>query len=266
MLLLPDVNERYETMGEDERKRHIAEAIQLGKKGIEKNCSQEKIAAISGQFNLKELNGRTDLREPCTDPMIPYYLGYVSYWNNHDPESAALWYRVAGMHENAPKGAVMMSAIMQGKTGNREKAIVMFLSLAENFATEKDGGVCLEVTGQLKQLLIPAFDQGVKLTPEFLRRVEEARIEAKRALGEKQEEIERTDISAYCSSYLDKSVREMNLQYIQDADERFFEQEKRHASDAKELLNRGYISYLPRDYQKGSDGYEVVYVYDSKTE
>ena len=55
-----------------------------------------------------------------------------------------------------------------------------------------------------------------------MKKIEEIRVSAKKELGENQEEIDRTDISAYCSSYLDKSTREMNLKYIQDADEQFF--------------------------------------------
>lgn len=90
--------------------------------------------------------------------MVPYYLGYVSYWNNNDPEAASLYFRVAGMHKSAPSGARLMSAIMQGKTGDREKAIIMFLSLAETMDPNPES-LCKKVTAELRSVLVPAFAQ-----------------------------------------------------------------------------------------------------------
>jgi len=181
MLLIPDVNQRYETLTADDEKRHIAEALALGKKGIEKNCDGAKIAKISQTFDLQKLYSDESLMEPCTDPMIPYYLGYVAYWNDNDPVTASLWFRVAGTHAAAPRGARLMSAIMQGKTGNREKAIIMFLSLAESVDNKPDS-TCRKVVGELRNLLAPAFDQGAKLTPSFLKQIEQVRQNAKKEL------------------------------------------------------------------------------------
>ena len=225
----------------------------------------KRIEEIGKFYNLDELLSKQDLKEPCTDAMIPYYLAYVSYWNNNDPKEASLWYRVTSMHEAAPRGARIMSAIMQGKTGNREKAIIMFLSLAEEMSPDEKS-LCHVATNELKNLLVPAFEKGAKLTPDFLRQVEQVRAATKKSLGEKQEEIEKTDISSYCSSYFDKSVREMNLAFIQEADARYFADKKKHARNAKELLEKGYINYLPHDYQKGNGDYEVIYVYNEKTQ
>jgi len=50
----------------------------------------------------------------------------------NNPQKASEFYRVASANTDAPIGARTMAAIMQGKTGNREKSIVMFLSLAES--------------------------------------------------------------------------------------------------------------------------------------
>lgn len=64
--------------------------------------------------------------------MIPYYLGYISYWNLHDGAKSSEFYRIASANTDAMMGARTMAAIMQGKSGDREKAIIMLLSLAEN--------------------------------------------------------------------------------------------------------------------------------------
>lgn len=158
MLLIPDINTRYERLTSDEEKFHIREAIDLGKKGIKNNCDAAKIEKISKIFNLQQLYLDSTLMEPCTEAMIPYYLGYVAYWNNNDPDAASLYFRVAGMHKAAPSGARLMSAIMQGKTGNREKAIIMFLSLAETMDPNPDS-VCRKATSELRNVLAPAFAQ-----------------------------------------------------------------------------------------------------------
>ncbi len=156
-----------------------------------------------------------------------------------------------------------MSAIMQGKTGDREKAIIMFLSLAETMDPNPES-ICSKITSELRDVLTTAFAKGTQLTPQFLQKIEEIRANAKKSLGEKQEEIDKTDVSSYCSSYFDKSVREMNLKYLQDADERFFADVKDHAINAKELFDKKYIPYLPRDYQKQSEEFEVIYFYNRK--
>ena len=261
LLLLPDVNERYESLSPEEAKKRVQEAVALGEKGIRNTCDLAKIEAIKKEFDLQKLFNDHTLADSCEDPMIPYYLAYVAYWNEHNPAKASEWYRVAGTNASAPKGAQIMSAIMQGKSGDREKAIIMFLSLAQNLSTKDD--LCHRLTINLQNILIPAFAKNGKLTKDFLMQVESARKSAQETLGENQVEIEKTDISAYCSSYLNKSVREMNLAYIQDADARYFTATGKHAENAKALTNAGYLDYLPRDYQKGTNGQEIIYIWNA---
>ncbi len=74
-----------------------------------------------------------------------------------------------------------MSAIMQGKTGNREKAIIMFLSLAQSLDASKNG-LCNKLSIDLQNILIPAFANGAKLSKEFLISVEKARKNAQESL------------------------------------------------------------------------------------
>jgi hypothetical protein len=264
LLLLPDTNERYETRTDSEKKGFVDQAIRLGKKGIVQNCDAQKIAQMEGKYDLDTLFADTSLRNSCSDGMIPYYLAYASYWNNNDAASAAYYYRIAAMQDTAPKWARLMSAIMQGKSWDREKAIIMFLSLGESLDPNPNG-LCRQVTSELRDLLIPAFAKKTRFTPAFIKEVEKVRAAAKIELGDNQEEIERTDIGAYCSSYLDKSARELNLAYVAEADNRYFAATGKHAKHAQELFRLGYLEYLPRDYQKQDATYEIIYVYDTKT-
>ncbi len=58
----------------------------------------------------------------------------------------------------------------------------------------------------------------------------------------------------------------MNLQFVQDADDRYFAATGKHAKHAKELLEKKYLSWLPRDYQKQDTEYEIIYVFNPDTE
>ncbi len=263
LLLLPEVNERYETISKEEAEKHVQEALMLWEKTIRANCDMKKVEHIQSMYDLNTLLSEESLKNPCSDPLIPYYLAYVSYWNHHDPEKASFYYRLSAMNEDGPRGARIMSAIMQGKTGNREKSILMFLSLAENLAKEKNP-LCHDVTSRLRPLLSQAFSGGEKLTSDFLKTIEKARKQSQEQLKEHNELIEKTDVSAYCSSYLNKAVREMNLFYLQEADKNFLHQFSHHARDAQELFEKGMIDFIPRDYQKGNDPYEMIYFYNRK--
>lgn len=52
MLLIPDINTRYETLSDEDEKFHIKEAIDLGNKGIRNNCDMAKIEQISQEYDL----------------------------------------------------------------------------------------------------------------------------------------------------------------------------------------------------------------------
>ena len=261
LLMLPDVNERYENRTTNDTKKWIDEAIALGQKGIKANCDASKLERIRDRYDLDALFKDPSLANPCSSAMLPYYLAYASYWSKKDPREASFYYRVSGLQSEAPSGAKLMSAIMQGKSWDREKAIIMFLSLAESLDTDKSA-ICKQVTSKLRELLIPGFGAKQSLTPEFLKQVEQVRAAMKIELWEKQEEIEKGNISNFCSSYLDKSVRELNLKFIQDADALYFKKTGKHARTAQELVDLGVIKYLPRDYQKQDAEYEIIYVYD----
>ncbi len=263
LLLLPEVNERYENISPSDAKTRVQEAIGLGEKTIRATCDMKKVDQIKNEFDLEKLYADPALKNACTDGMIPYYLAYVENWSNNNPERASAWYKVAGNQDDAPKGARIMSAIMQGKSGDREKSIFMFLTLAEGLDPAPDG-LCRQLSQELQGVLLGAFQKGIPLNKTFLQSVEIARKAAQDSLGEKQEEIEKTDISAFCSSYLNKAVREMNLRYIEMADVRYFKDYALHAPNAKFLFDYGYLDFLPRDYQKQSDEFEIIYVWDAE--
>ena len=134
ILLLPETNNQYENLTNLEANKHIQEAIKLGLKGVLNTCNNTKISLINQEFDLRKLWTDEKYKNPCIDPDIPYYLAYVYYWGLHDSLNASKYYRIASANTNAVAGSRIMAAIMQGKSGDRERAIIMFLSLAESIS------------------------------------------------------------------------------------------------------------------------------------
>lgn len=75
------------------------------------------------------------------------------------------------------------------------------------------------------------------------------------------------DVDNFCSTYLNKAVRELNLSYIEQADARYFKDKKEHALLPSVLLQNRYIDYDPIDFQqdpKNKQGIEYFYSTETK--
>lgn len=173
-LLLPSYNERYENLSKAEIEKNTDQAVRIGLKGMENNCDAEKVARARNEYDLKKLWTDESYRNACRDPIIPYYLAYIHYWNLHDGKKSSEYYRVASTNTDAPTGARTMAAIMQGKSGDREKAIIMLLSLAESVEGNKNT-LCQQLSGELGSSLLGAFSAKATLTGNGLKMIESAR-------------------------------------------------------------------------------------------
>ena len=69
-------------------------------------------------------------------------------------------------------------------------------------------------------------------------------------------------MSALCSTYLGKAMRELNLEYVTRKDATFLRNGGKQVIDAKELYDLGGLDYLPKDYQKLEEDLEIIYVKD----
>lgn len=265
-LLLPSYNERYETLSKEEQDKNTDQAIRIGLKGMENNCSKEKVEAAAKEYDLKKLWTDGKYMNACENPMIPYYLAYIYYWNLHDGAKASEYYRITATSSDAPTGARTMAAIMQGKSGDREKAIIMLLSLAESIEGSKNS-LCQQVSKELGSTLLGAFSANATLTGKGLQAIEAARQTTVKKLEE--EGIDPTDgrdVDNFCSTYLNKAVREMNLSYLEQADARYFQDHKEHALVPAILLKDRYIDYNPVDFQQDKDYKQAIeYYYNDET-
>ncbi len=262
-LLLPSYNERYERLSEVEIQKNTDQAIRIGLKGIKNNCDATKVEKARNEYDLKKLWTDETYKNACRDPMIPYYLAYIYYWNLRDGRGSSEYYRIASTNTDAPTGARTMAAIMQGKSGDREKAIIMLLSLAESIEGQKNT-LCQELSRELGTNLLDAFSANATLSGNGLRIIETERQEIVKKLDEPgidKENLQNMD--NFCSTYLNKAVREMNLSYLEQADARYFEAKKEHASTPSVLLQNKYIDYIPKDFQQDTENKQgIEYFYD----
>ncbi|EKE26322.1 MAG: hypothetical protein ACD_4C00337G0010 [uncultured bacterium (gcode 4)] len=259
-LLLPDYNERYEKLTKDERDKNIKQSELLWLKWIKNTCDVGKIKLIEKEVDLKKLWTEERYANPCINPNIPYYLAYIYYWNLFDSKKSSDYYKVTSANLDAVKWARTMAAIMQGKTWDRQKSIMMFLSLAESIWNEKSKS-CNEFSKELWNVILAVYQNNQRITWDFISQVEKYRKEIVTKLWEEWVDWWRADADAFCSNYLNKAVREINLGYLEQADKEYFAKEKKHATDTKELFDNRYIDYFPRDFQKDIEN-EIIYYYN----
>ena len=226
-------------------------------------CDAKKVEKILAEPVLSKVWTDPQYANPCSNSMIPYYLAYVEYYNRKNANKASDYYRIAAAGKDAPTGARMMSAIMKGKSGGREKSILMFLSIAESLQPgQASAEACRTVSREMRDYLIKPFSsefQG-EIPTEFVKLAEAYRVEATKGL---KEDVKKADsMDALCSTYLGKAMRELNLEYVTRKDATFVKKTGKQVVDAKELLDLGGLDYLPQDYQKLDDGLEIIYVKD----
>lgn len=263
-LLLPSYNERYEDLSKEEMQKNTDQAIKIGLKGMENNCKKEKVEAAAKEYDIKKLWTEEKYMNACENPMIPYYLAYIYYWNLHDGAKASEYYRITATNTDAPTGARTMAAIMQGKSGDREKAIIMLLSLAESIEGDKNS-LCQQVSKDLGSTLLGAFSANATLNGKWLQAIETARQATIKKLEE--EGIAPTNgrnVDNFCSTYLNKAVREMNLSYLEHADAEYFRDKKEHALVPAILLQDKYIDYNPVDFQQDKEHKQGIEYYYNK--
>ncbi|MFA5917268.1 MAG: hypothetical protein WC850_03500 [Candidatus Gracilibacteria bacterium] len=255
-LLLPDYNYRYEKLDNTEQQKHINEAISIGLKGIEVFCNKEKVELIKNEYDLSKIWKNKEFENPCQSYKIPFYLAYIYYFYNNDPINAAFYYKVSSANKDSLEGSKILAAIMQGKGGDREKAIFMFLTLARSVADEK------KIEDKNCLALVQAIGQIKGINGDIIKELEKSLITVFGKFDEKKEK-EFLDSNS-CHNYVNKSVREINLYYLDEANKKYFKDTGKQASDTKELFKKGYIDYMPKDFQQYKD-YGIVYKFNSKT-
>lgn len=260
-LLVPDYNARYENKTIEEQKKDIEKAEAIWLKWIANFCDTKKVEAIKWEYDLSKLWSEDKYKNPCKSYTIPYYLAYVYYFYAHDPIKAADYYKVTSANTDSMEWSKVLAAIMQWKWWDREKAIIMFLNMAK---TVENNELCQTYSTNLEQIMLPVFNWNYKLTWDFIKAVEKNRQIIDKVLNKWQDEEKTALDDTKCISYINKSVREINLYYIEQANKKYKADKWNNAANAKVLFDAGYIDYLPVDFQKSWNSI-IIYKFDDKT-
>lgn len=262
-LLLSSFNERYET-DKEWQKKYIEQSIKLWLKWIEKNCDMKKVKAIKDEVNLWLLWTDERYKNPCLDPQIPYYLAYIYYWNKYDGKTASYYYKITAANENTVIGARIMAAIMQWKGWDRQKAVLMFLSLAQALSNEK-AWECKKIAGYLGEQFNIIFGSNYVITWDSIKKIEELRQNAVNELKDSGDDLAMKNEYS-CSAYLNKATREINMYFIEKANEQYKAKKWINARNAKVLFDEKFIDYIPSDFQNDKNkDYSIIYYFNEET-
>lgn len=260
-LLIPSYNKRYEDLSQVEQDKNIEQWIEIWLKWIKNFCDTNKIELIKNEDNLMKIWSEEKYKNACKGYDIPNYLAYIYFYYKNKPAEASQYYKIASTIENWLSWSKVMAAIMAWKWWNREKSYFMFLNIAKSIESEDE--VCNLFSSNLEKVWIEVFNnKSVELNWTILKNIWNTRDEIFWKFNEENEEELLSDTT--CWNYLNKAIRELNLEYIENADEKYLNEKWTHSKNAKELFDKWYIDYIPLDYQQYDD-YSIIYEYNSET-
>lgn len=256
-LLLPNYNSRYEDFSEKEVHNFILQWQILGEKWISNVCDSDKVALIEWQADLIEVWGNPLYQNPCKSPDIPFGQWFLVYHYLKDPFLSSQYYKLASANEDALEWAKTMAAVMNSKAWDRERSMMMFLTIATQNTRNK---LCQLTWNDLQWVSYTIFQEWLPITWELIEEIQN--------ITHKQfpfvPEWERNSLKDECGHYINKATRELNLAYIEQANKLYFEANWKSAPDAQTLFDEGYIDFLPTDYQQ-YDTYGIAYIFNEET-
>ncbi len=260
-LLLTDYNPRYEDLTDTEQEKHLKEAIKIWKKWVENFCNQSLINKVTEINDLNKIWWWEEFKNTCKWYKIAYYLAFNYYYHLNDAKNAAKYYKIASTSDNAPEWTKILAAIMQWKWWEREKSYFMFLDLAKQSNKNKDEA-CNIISTQLQNIWSWLFLQkNISINWQL---IEEINKLAKNNLWEYSNIESNRDNKNECYKYIYKSIRELNLFYIESANKIYHQETWNNSKNQEELSKNGYLDYIVEDYQQYED-YWIQYFYNEKT-
>lgn len=261
-LLLPSSNEAYEIF-DGEALVWIEQWEKLGLKWVQNFCDTQKIEAILAEPNLQEVISNPRYENPCKSFKVPYYLAYIYYFYLKDNATSSDYYKIVSAQKDAPSWARTLAAIMQWKSGQREKSLYMFLSLAESTSSESDA--CVLMSEELQKTYTFIASSWVPITGKLIQDIQNI---AGEILPQFSSENELTEYDGtQCSTYLAKAIRELNLMYLEQADNLYKKDhpDELSAHTPEKLFELWYIDFIPTDYQQYyEEGQGIKYKYNEE--
>lgn len=257
-LLLPAYNERYEKLSLEEQNENIKQSELIWLKWIKNFCDETKINLIKKENDLNKIWSEEKYKNPCKTSNIAFGQAFLYYFYLKNPLESANYYKIASANDDSLEWSKIMAAIMNWKGWDREKSIMMFLTLAKS---QKQTEVCSIFAEELEKISFAIYRQQAELDSEIIKEIEKLRNEHFVFNEEAEKEIISWD---NCNNYINKAIRELNLQYIENANKAYFKDHQENAKNAKILFDKWYIDFLPTDFQQYDD-YWIIYTFNQET-
>ena len=257
-LLIPSYNHRYESLSDQQQTKYVDQWEELWLKWVKNFCDPDKLEAIKREDDLTKIWKDKKYKNPCKSYAPAYYLAYIYHFYKNDSLSASTYYKIAAANEDSPEWAKALAAIMQWKWWNRDKSTLMFLWLAKDIETEDQ--VCSTLAIEIDNFYKTLLSQNRPLDGQIIKTLEDTRNSVFWELTDENESELFWD--AKCESFVNKAIREINLSYIEEWNQKYSnDNEWRNTRNAQALFESWYIDFLPTDIQQYWD-YGIIYEYD----
>jgi len=117
-LLLPsNETDTDEEFTPEEMEANVLAGRDLWIKWVQNFCDAEKIENINAENDLGRIitDETGKFKNPCQSYKVPFYLAYIYYFYLNDGINAAKYYKIVSAQKDAPDGARVLAAIMEGR-------------------------------------------------------------------------------------------------------------------------------------------------------
>lgn len=229
LLLLPIPRDNELTYS-DEQKQRVQIPLSLALSGIDRFCDPQKRAIIWQTPLSQALWENPDLKNPCTNGMLPYYIAFYGGTLLGNQEIAHTYYTLAGMHDQVPQASQILAILSTAPKDN-------FQNIALNFALMAVGGNDREpyTCTTLAQRVLTTLDTGEYIQKKTIEEI----MSQEKNLIPLPESSESAGVNN-CYNMLERAIKYTSLAFI-DANTK----DHPEIASPEELRESGIVDTLP---------------------
>lgn len=225
----------YPDSGKETVKKHealIRGILAHGEVGIEKLCNKDMLEEINKTPLDGKFQEKYHLRNPCSNGMIPYYMGY--HYNNvfRDGKNAEKYYKIASMQDDTPKASQFLAALAKSSDGNyKDSALSFFLIARDGYDTEPFS--CQKLADELTKNLIQNREFSINWIQEIVTKEQWLH-------DNKDPQKPESYANNNCFDSIERGIKQLYIWYVADIASKYPE-----IKTSRELVEKGIIPFTP---------------------
>ncbi len=221
--------------GNESTEKHeqlIWEILDHGKIWIKNLCDKNKIEQIEKLPINQALLNHTELRNPCKNGMIPYYMGY--HYGNilRDGEMSEYYYKIASMQDDSPKASSFLAILAKAAEWNYINSALSFLLIASS-GYDVPPYTCQSISLELSNDVIKKR----KLEHTWIKEIEKKESTLKE---NKDSSVPESFATTNCFDSVERGIKQLYIAYIDDISRNYPD-----IQDSRELVTIGAITHTP---------------------